>query len=72
MMELGSNNASPNKVMGIGTSFDLIYFNSRFDTRVKSYNRLKVQIQIIKYFVLITMNSPTPLIFFFSFLSIGS
>ena len=37
--------------LGPETSFDFITYNIRFDERIKSYNTLKVQAQLITSFI---------------------
>ena len=50
-------------IIGMVRIFNLIYYNSHFDTRVKSYGRLKLGLRFIQFFYSKTVNNRTLLLF---------
>ena len=51
------------RIIGVVTSFDLIYYNSSFDAWSKYYGHLELYLLFIKCSFLNTMNSKTHLLF---------
>ena len=56
VQERGELNYNIGVSIGIKTSFNLTYYNSRLDARIKSYNILEFQSQLKRFFFFSTAN----------------